>query len=392
MRRLTRAALSACVVGAAVFAGASALNRGGGGDRCTTTLTSGASVSAALSRAVAGDEICLEAGTYRYAAATIRKPSATTVRAAEGVARSDVMVSTGVDVRSSSNLVFQGMTIAGAVIGTETATATRVAFVDIEWSDGVCVSLPGNDRDRGILIDRSDFPNVPHPGCGNEGRLQFNGRNTNHARGYHQGVTVRNSRFHGPASGSSCTDMIQINGDASGVDIVGNEFDSLKESACGRTHGDPIQFFGAAYTTLDRNYIHDSSTGLMNGDCNGNPVRITNNVFVDGGEITANTFRMTGSGGDVIDHNTIVDAPITFGTPNCTTDAKDETITNNVIAHGIVTLNGATYSGAVDRNLTTGAPAFAAGARPVTWAGFELASRSPGYHAAGDGRSVGIVP
>ncbi len=394
MRGLTRAALSACVVGAAVVAGTSAINGGGGDDdSCTTTLRGGASVSEALSTATAGDVICLGAGSYRYAPGTIHKSSMTTVRAAEGLDRSQVTIPSGVDLQSSSNLAFLAMTIAGAVIGTDTATATGIRFQDIRWTDGVCVNLPGTERNRDILIDRSDFPNVPNPGCGVEGRLQFHGRNTPHARGYHQGVTVSNSRFHGPTSGSACTDMIQISGDASGIDILRNDLDSLRQSACGRIHGDPIQFFGAAYTTIDGNYVHDSSTGLMNGDCNGAPVRITNNVFVDGGEISANTFRMTGPGGDVIDHNTIVNAPIAFGTPNCQTRAEDETITNNV-ADGIVALNGATYSGAVDHNLFAGSTAlgFAGGARPDTWAGFELASGSPGYRAAADGRSLGIAP
>ena len=321
--------------------------------------------------------ICLGAGSFTYAVSTISKSAMTTVRAAPGLERSDVTIPGGVDLQASNNLAFVGMTIGGANVGSESETATNIRFVDIQWSDGVCVNLPGTKTGSAITFDRSDFPTVRHPGCGGEGRLQFNGRNTPHARGYDQGVTVSHNRFHGPTSGTTCTDMIQITGGASGVDISHNEFESLRESACGRIHGDPIQFFGAAYTTIDGNLIRDSSTGLMNGDCNGSPARITNNVFVSGGEISANTLRVTGSGGDVIDHNTIVGAAITIGTPNCVTVARDETITNNVAAD-VETVNGATYTGRVDNNLfenpaargtraITGSPVFAGGPKPTTW-------------------------
>ena len=77
---------------------------------CTTTISSG--LSTAIKNAGAGSTICLNAGNYGEVSVTTSKASMVTVKPASGVSQSQVVLGY-TNVTTSSNLTFEGMTIAG---------------------------------------------------------------------------------------------------------------------------------------------------------------------------------------------------------------------------------------------------------------------------------------
>jgi hypothetical protein len=229
---------------------------------------------------------------------------------------------------------------------------------------------------------------------------------------------VQGNEFTGNgASNGGCTDMVQSTYSANGWTLRNNYFHNLDESGCGAIHGDPVQPYTASYYTIDKNRFATSSSGIMNGDCNG-PAVYTNNVFDDMLD-SGNSFRVTGNGNAyTIDHNTLDGAQLTFGTPNCDSSAMTNvTITNNILEGETLWFNSggvpqfgaplnAHVSGTWNWNMTpddtsgvrgangidTATWTFVGGATPSSWAGYELASGSNGYHAGQSSNSIGINP
>lgn len=369
------------------------------GFTCDRTLKSGGNIATAAKRVSSGGTVCLNAGTYSFSS-TISKSRMTTVRPAHGVGRAQVTF-TQLDVQTSRNLRFVGVTARGANIGSASAAATNIQLVGIRFTEGVCLNQPTAQTNLGILIDSSTLTDTRVPGCGGEGRIQVTGRDGPKTNAYHAGIVISHNLFSGPTTGSTCTDGIQFTGQATGVDVIDNEFTDIVQSACGARHGDPIQFFGGRYVTIAGNYFHRDSSGIMDGDCAGNPKQIVDNVFVNH-ELPANVMRLTGAGGDVIKHNTMIGSAPFFGDDNCTTHASGMTITDNVFGQRIQTFPGASWSGTNDYNLVPGGgggvhgikgvPSFAGGKKPRGYAGHALAAGSRGHRAADDGSDLGIVP
>jgi hypothetical protein len=369
------------------------------GFTCERTLESGGNIAIAAKRVSSGGTVCLNAGTYSFSS-TISKASMTTVRPAHGVGRAQVTF-TQLDVQTSRNLRFVGVTARGGNIGSSSAAATNIQLIGIKFTEGVCLNQPTAQTNLGILIDSSTLTGTTVPGCGGEGRIQVTGRDGPKTNAYHAGIVISRNLFSGPTRGSTCTDGIQFTGQATGIDVIDNEFADIVQSACGAMHGDPIQFFGGRYVTIAGNYFHGNSSGIMDGDCAGNPKQIVNNVFVNH-EFAANVMRLTGAGGDVIKHNTMVGSAPFFGDDNCATHASGMTITDNVFGQRIQTFPGASWSGTNDYNLVpgggggvhgiAGVPAFAGGRAPRGYAGHALAAGSPGRRAADDGKDIGIEP
>ena len=209
------------------------------------------------------------------------------------------------------------------------------------------------------------------------------------------GVTISNSHFGGNAE---CSDGIFLGGASDDVLIQGNEFEGIDQGDCS-AHTDPIQFYGSSDVTVDSNYFHDNSTGIMSPDGAGSPFTATNNVFVgDGGYAWA---IVDGGGvGDVIRHNTIVgDWDIAVTPSNEEDDPDDVTVTDNVLTDDVYI--GASPSGAVTRDYNlvpgggvgahtiNGSPTFAAVASGRCH--YRLTSTSDGYLDASDSQDIGIT-
>lgn len=319
---------------------------------CTRTITDG-SLSSAMKDVASGGTVCLNAGSYSWSG-TVTQTALTTARPASGVARDKIIVN-GLDLGQSVNLRFQGMTVKGLHILQRTS-AQHLAF------DGI------------------DFPNVTG-GFGAEGRVTIQGPGPASYGG--ADIVISGSLIHGPGS-----DGIQLIGQASGLDIDGNEFTDILQSACGSVHCDAIQTYGARYNRFDGNWMHKTSTGFANFDCNGDPQQWTNNV-VDARQGTEPSlaFVMTGTGPDVARHNVVLGATITIGSSNCQTNEKAD-ITDNVLGSAPNVYAGDNWSsGARDHN-QYGSPKLAGGTNPSSWAGYALASPAAGS----DGTGIGITP
>jgi hypothetical protein len=362
---------------------------------CTTTISSG--LQSAIEKAAAGSTICLEAGNYGEIEVNTSKSSMVTIEPANGVSQSQAVLGY-TDVKTSSNLTFEGLTIAGGNDGSESSPATHIHWVGDAFTSGLCIQTP-TSANIDVLVESSTFVDINTPGCGNEGRLQVNGDNKNVSGT--NGVVIAHDLFE-TASPRGCTDGVNITGGASGTVIgPGDEFSGMEQGSCDPEHVDPIQFYGGPDTTVTGDYFHGNSDGIMSPDGNGSPMTVTNNVFDTDGEYP-NQIVIGGGGGDVIEHNTFGNgASIRIGAVNVGPTADDETIRNNIITGELDLTEGQSSSGwTIEYNLVEGAtigshgidarPIYVGGgSEPSTWAGWELTSTSPGHGAASDGTNMG---
>jgi hypothetical protein len=362
---------------------------------CTTTIGSG--LQAAIEKAAAGSTICLEAGNYGEIAVETTKSSPVTIEPANGVSQSQAVLGY-TDVTTSSNLTFEGLTIAGANDGSESSPATHIHWIGDSFTSGLCIQTP-TSANIDVLVEGSTFIDTSTPGCGNEGRVEVNGDNNNVSGT--NGVVISHDLFE-TASPHGCTDGVNITGGASGTVIgPGDEFSGMEQGSCDPEHVDPIQFYGAEHTTVTGDYFHGNSDGIMSPDGNGSPMTVTDNVFDTDGEYP-NQIVIGGGGGDVIEHNTFGNgASIRIGSVNVGPTAANETIKNNIITGELALTEGQSSSGwTIEYNLVEGAtlgshgidgrPTYVGGgSEPSTWAGWELTSTSLGHDAASDGTDMG---
>ncbi|MGA9284622.1 MAG: hypothetical protein WBV85_04205, partial [Solirubrobacteraceae bacterium] len=360
---------------------------------CTTTISSG--LATAIKNAAAGSTVCLSAGSYGEVSVTTSKSSMVTVKPASGVSQSQAVLGYA-NVATSSNITFEGLTIAGGDAGTSSAPATHIHWIGDAFTSGLCIQTP-TSANIDILVEGSTFFNTAegNGGCGNEGRLEVNGDNKGVSGT--NGVVISHSSF----GRNGCTDGVNITGGGSGT-VIGPDdvFENMKEGSC-KAHVDPIQFYGAKGTTVTGDYFHGNSDGIMSPDGNGSPMTVTNDVFDTDGEYP---WQIVIGGGehDVISHDTFGHGAMPrIGHVNVGATASNETITDNVLTGGIDLSEGQSSSGwTMEYNLVegqtlgthsiNGKPTYmGGGSEPSTWAGWALTSSSPGYLAAGDGASIG---
>lgn len=356
---------------------------------CNVTLNSGASISSAVSSAASGSTICLNAGSYPSFNSSISKSSMTTVTAAPGLDRSQVTISS-VNVGSSQNLAFVGMTIGGATVSVPGGTAAlHIQFRNNAFTGPLDIHTPQNVN-QDTLIDGNTFNNVESGVT--EGRLGVRGYNNTTKNG----VVISNNVF----SGSGPSDGVQVVGSAYGTVIgPGNEFKNIKESGCGSVHCDPIQFYGASNTRITGNYFHNNSTGLMLGAMDN--ITIDNNVFMTDGEYPDQiVIFVCGDKRNVIKHNTLANgSSIRLQDDGCGSNVY-ETVYDNIVTGSVHADSGLSMGTAnVGYNLTSsslagtnnvvGRPTYTGGANPTTWGGYQLTTNSAGTNAASNGTNIG---
>lgn len=425
-----RAVIVGVLVTAAVGgAGLSITSGGGGGFTCTTTISSG-SVSSALSSMTAGGTLCLNAGSsYTYSSGSISKASTTTVRAASGLTRDDVVLP-HVNMQHSHNVTFQTLTINGADIGDAGAgtSATNVTMTDIAFTDGICIHLSDNNTSRGILVSYSSFINIA-AGCG-EGRIGINGHRDSgpvtHTGSYDQGVVIDHNLIQGPGvSRTNCSDGIQGVDGAVGYTVTNNEFKFIDQNGTGHgtssfdcdngtpgvpaddNHIDPFQPFDSDYVTVTGNYFNRNTTGYEAFDGVTQHSKVENNVWYGNGEYGDQASISCGASDSTFLHNTVdgvggANVRTSSGNASHPCDYYHGTFQNNIVTGG---LNGAAPDGTVSFNMSATAslrgtsgvnsssPVYSGGAPPLSaWASYDLASSSPGYHVGSSGSSMGINP
>jgi hypothetical protein len=368
--------------------------------QCTYSNVTTSTFASTLAGASGGSTICLAPGNYgQFNGAS--KSGMVTIQpdTAHGGNQANVTFG-GINFLSASNITMNNMTISGGTLGNTSTPATHIHLTNIVFTGSVCINTP-TDANIDVLIDSSSFNNVGQS-C-TEGRLGITGNN--HAHSAANGVTISNTTFIGSGSiPNNCSDGIQINGDAYGTVIgPGNQFINIVQSSC-VAHVDSIQFYGARNTTITGNFFFNTSDGIMSSNCNGSPMTVTNNVFVQDPTSATNEVIVTGGNGDIFDHNTFGSAHSTprFGNPNGCGLNANITITNTILMGGIVLTDGQSASsftenhnlmpgGGAGAGTLSGLPTFVGGTSPSTFAGFALTNTSLGYNAGSDGKNIGIV-
>jgi hypothetical protein len=398
------------------------------GFTCTTTISSG-SVSSALSSLTGGGTLCLNAGSYTYSDGTITKASMTTVRAAAGVTQSQVTIhgTSGSTARfamgPSSNVTFNGVTIVGVTVGSNTrfsgSNATNLLFQHIHWTGCVEIWQHGTgqmnvtfDGDMADVSGVGASPGVSSP-CADDGRFLLEG--SDDAGTGQKGVVIENIRF----PGSHCTDGVEARAGFTGVTIgPGNEFYGMRQETgatdgqtCGGgSHVDPYQPYDSDYGQFIGNYVHDVSTGVMASDGIAVNQEITNNVFYSTNGDWPYAMYLAWSPNTPIKHNVFIGgsgAPRDLyindwagggGGHGNTSGAVNSNIfvfSGLVLDQGppAITHNYNLNAGISEANGVTGTPVFVGGSTPTTWAGYALSCpSSPGCGTGEAGTNMGINP
>ena len=366
--------------------------------QCTYSKVTPSTFASTLSGAPGGSTLCLTAGTFTFNQTT--KSSMVTIQpdSANGGTQSNVIVNA--TINTSQYITFSNLTFSGGVIGVSGGSpGQHIHILNSIFTGSLCITP--SDVNLDVLISGNTFGNIGQS-C-TEGRLGISGDNVNH--NVVNGIVITNNLFTGPGgTGGSGADGININGGAYGTYIgPGNTFTGILEGGCGSVHCDSIQFYGAINTTVTGNFFINDSDAIMSPDCNGSPMTVTNNVFVQDPTSATNEVIVAGGNGDVFDHNTFGSSHSSprFGNPNSCGLNTNITLTNNILMGGIDLTDGQSTStftqnynlipgGGTGAQTISGSPTFVGGSAPNTYSGFLLTSTSPGYLKGTSGTSIGI--
>ena len=340
-------------------------------------------LSSVYASAQGGDVIHLAAGSYGNFAGGSKASVVTLVAQPGATATISPNLGSGV-----SNLRFDGLTIDGVY----TNGARNVAFVNSKFTGLVRVDTPANVSAANILFDHDTFDGLSATATSYEGRLTV--------RGYDNsapvGVKITNSHF----GNGGCSDGVQIIGGAYGVEVgPGNEFSGIQQGACA-PHVDSIQLYGSSHTQIVGNYFHDDDTIIMAPD-GGESEYIADNVMIGGGYVPA--VQLGSHRGSQFVHNTVKNIDVHMDHKSGASPSSGGVVRDNVFVNGstnasdsgncsgcTVTSNLFTTSGSASgTNAVVGNPVFVGGANPSTYAGYQLASSSPGRGNASDGNDLG---
>jgi Right handed beta helix region len=249
----------------------------------------------------------------------------------------------------------------------------------------------------GILVDHDNLNNlVNHDGW--DGRLNVQAMDQGPSTD--QGITISNSTFNG-----GCSKGIQIMGGSYGIQVLNNEFANLSQSGCDPLHVGGIQVYGGSHIHLKGNYFHDngdSAGGLSMPADGGRNVLVEDNVWVCTC-IYPWSIQAAATQNSTFIHNTFAGGGgIHFYTEQGWV-AAGNLVRDNVFTDSTngITSDSASAGrwGAQDHNLDsgmsgpgdlTGTAVWTGGSHPTSYAGYHLASGSPGRSAASDGADMGI--
>jgi hypothetical protein len=358
--------------------------------------------------AAGGAVICLNSGTYSDPSlSSVTKASDVTIQPASGA----TVTISGVTINASTHLRFTGvgstdgssstMSVHGFEIDNSSGCSSNVTFDHITFtSSGSFLPKFSCSHGLNILFDHDRFDNLPNDTW--EARFNIQAMDTGPSSP--TGLTISNSHFggFGLSSPSNCSDGIDLLGGAYGSVIgPGNEFTGISQGTCS-AHVDPIQFYGDSHNTIIGNYFHDNgdgSGGIMAPDGSDPSDVITNNVFVCSCDYPASIVA-AGATNMTISHNTFAGSgQLSMGNSNKGAAPTGNLVQNNawINGGGMNVVNG---YGSNDHNLNSGQSGTAnITGTPVLVSSpssgyyhYQIASSSPGYNAASDGKSMGIAP
>jgi hypothetical protein len=333
------------------------------------------SFRAAVSRAAAGQTVCLASGRYGTWSGTNK---AITVAAAPGATPTmDFDFDTG-----AGGFTLDGISgLSGDISNSaRNITIRNSAFDDTTKIEGV--------ENGNILFDHDTFNNI---GCdsGCLPRLWLAGGTRQPS-----GVTVQNSQFIGGSS-----DGIQA---GTALNVLHNEFANIVHGGCDSCHTDNIQLYSGQAdngvgSVIRGNYIHDGETGIVQFDGGGGN-DVEDNVIA---RMSIFGMDFGGDRGTKIIHNTeyaIEGAGLDL-TSKAGQNSSGEIVRDNVLKNISLTDSDSDARPAVNADNMLlyggggsnfrGAPAFAS---PTSYLGFLLRAGSAGIGRASDGGNVGIRP
>jgi hypothetical protein len=270
--------------------------------------------------------------------------------------------------------------------------ATYTAPVNVHDNSGSGCSV--NEH---LLWDHDKFDSLTSGAY--EGRISITGDGAGSA----VGIVFSNSSFQHEPTTAACSDAFFL-ADTNGVQIgPGDEFSDLPQTTpqdCTPVHVDPIGGFTSHNTVVVGNYFHD------NGDGSGGILSdlepglvVKNNVFKGSAWYTV---LVKGAQNNTYTHNVFV-LYIDWQKSNEGTCGFGNVVRNNVFLSSTgIAFDDCPASGyTADHNLgnptctyacdTKGPPVFVSSPSSGYYH-YVLASTSPGYHAASDGKSMGIAP
>lgn len=323
-----------------------------------------------VSAATTGQTICLATGNYGTWAGTNK--AITIAKQAGATPSINLDFNTG-----DSDFTVDGMDIGSANImnGAKNITIRNSDFSDTLLIDGVA---NGN-----ILVDSSTFMNQD-----NNANCSARPARIHLAYGSDapSGVTVQNSVFDGGNKDGIQTGV--------GLTIRSNIFRNIREkSASDCAHTDAIQGVGASNMVVTGNLFHNNADGIVEFEESTNWT-VTHNACYNidrGACVTLYSDRNS-----TVEHNTAKGINALELDRKSANRTGSGTIFRNNVGGLSANSGSATsinannlFSGASAPNIN-GSPTFVGGANPTTWAGFKLASGSPGANAGSDGKNVGI--
>jgi hypothetical protein len=373
-----RRGLRARLIGACTLLALAALAPAGAA-RAADLQATPSNFASVFSAAKAGDVIHLAPGNYGAFRGGSKSGAVTITGAGATLSAS---------LGASQNLILDGLTITSL----DTNGARNLTVRNSTFTGATVIQTPTSAPNANVVLDHNTFSNINVCSSCYEGRLAVRGYNNTQP----VGVTISNNLF-GPGGDS---DGIQIVGDAYGVQIgPGNEFRGMAQVSA--AHTDAVQLYGSSHTLITGNWMHDNSTGIMAPDGSDHET-ITNNVISTTGYPWP--IVMGNAVGNTVTHNTLPGSggAVEIDVSNGGAASSGNVVKDNVVASVVNATGGKPQGATVDYNLISsgvqgshdvkGKPTYAGGAAPTSWAGFALASSSPGVGKASDGRSMGIVP
>ena len=373
--------------------------------RCTRTISSG--LQSALTSASGGAVICLNPGSYGNVTLSSKAHSKDVIvqpAANAAVAVGKVTLSAVTHLRFTGNGGGSAtMSIAGNNVdkGTSNCSA-HITFDHATFTAPVNVRINSNSGcsvNEHLLWDHDKFDHLTSGDF--EGRISILGHGAGSGRA---GIVFSNSSFIGEPSAAACSDGFFL-ADTNGVQIgPGNEFSDLPVNGCGGVHVDPIGGFTSHNTVVVGNYFHDmggGGTGILSDLEPGQIVK--NNVILSTGYW--HSILVKGARNNTYTHNVLA-GDVDWQISNEGTSGSGNLVRNNVFTKAAfgsqcINLDGSSTTYTADHNLgiprldrgcdVKGPPVFVA--RPSSgYYHYQLSPKSPGYHGATDGKSIGIAP
>lgn len=363
---------------------------------CSDTIGSG--LQTELDNATGGEVICLSStSSYGDIALTAKAySSVVTVQPSSGVAAvvGTVTLNNADNIRftgaGASSLASTSLAVNGVALDPSSGCSTNVEFDHVSMSAGGATTLNPTYACSSSLawtFDHDRFDDVWTSGNHEEQRFRIVDTGGPDAT---NGITVSNSHFAG-----GCSDGLDMAGSPYGTVIgPGNEFTDIDQAYadanCSGAHLDPIQGLGSSHTLVTGNWFHDNGSGsggiLSAFEPN---ITITNNAFQSTGY--PHSVYIKAASDATITHNSMagdVDFPNGDSGETGSGNLVRDNVTSGVTNEG----GGTTYTADHNVGVDIAGPAVYVASPASGYYHYQLDPSSPGYHAASDGKSVGITP